>query len=146
MKELLSQIKLKVDQELYLKDPDSSDLGRSIISKSIEMIDEMGLEKFTFKKLATDLETTESSIYRYFENKHFLLLYLINWYWTWLEYRLVFQTMNLSSPNEKMKIAIDILTREIEQDSDFSYVNEVVLHKIVVAESTKAYFTKQVEH
>jgi hypothetical protein len=30
-------------------------------------------------KLAKD--TTEAGIYRYFENKHLLLTYIISWYW-----------------------------------------------------------------
>ena len=36
------------------------------------MINELGFEAFTFKKLGINIESPESSIYRYFENKHTL--------------------------------------------------------------------------
>lgn len=40
------------------------------------MIYKTGYEAFTFKKLAEDIGTTEAGIYRYFENKYKLLVYL----------------------------------------------------------------------
>ena len=89
MHELLKNIQIKVNDKIYIKDPESSDLGKSIIKHSIEMIHAMGMEAFTFKKLAIKLGTTESTVYRYFENKHKLLIYLISWYWGWLEYEMV---------------------------------------------------------
>jgi len=73
-------IKINVSSELYIKNPDSSELGQRIISDSIHLIDELGFESFTFKKLSNKISSPESSIYRYFENKHTLLLYLVNWY------------------------------------------------------------------
>ncbi len=60
---------LKLLQNVYLKNPESSDLGLKIISNSIEMVNELGFESFTFKKLGERIESPESSIYRYFENK-----------------------------------------------------------------------------
>ena len=69
-------ITVQVDERLFVKDPNSSDLGRRIIRHSIEMIHGIGFEAFTFKKLAQRINTSEPSVYRYFENKHKLLLYL----------------------------------------------------------------------
>ena len=89
------QIHIKVNPELYLKNPDSSELGRKIIHESIIMINELGFESFTFKKLGLKIESPESSIYRYFENKHTLLIYLVSWYWCWIEYLLFFTTANI---------------------------------------------------
>src|SRR5687768_70941 len=100
MKNLLANIKLKVDERVYLKDPEGSEKGRLMVEQSILLIDELGLETFTFKKLAEKIGTTEATIYRYFESKHMLLSYLISWYWNWLEYRLVFATTNMVSPAE----------------------------------------------
>jgi AcrR family transcriptional regulator len=145
MKTLLANIKLRVDERVYLKDPEMSDKGRDIVEKGILLIDELGLEAFTFKKLAERIGTTEATIYRYFESKHMLLAYLISWYWSWLEYRLVFATNNIASPAERLKIAISILSGKIELDMDFAHVNEVALQRIVVAESAKAYLTKEVD-
>ena len=80
MKELLSHIQIKVNDKVFVKDPQSSDLGQRIVSIGAKMIDELGFEEFTFKKLSKEINTTEASIYRYFENKHRLLIYLISIY------------------------------------------------------------------
>ena len=139
------QIHIEVNQNLYLKNPDSSDLGRNIISNSIKMINDLGFEAFTFKKLGEKIESPESSIYRYFENKHTLLIYLVSWYWSWVEYQLVFATINIDSPVEKLKKAIKILTQPVSIDQSISYIDEVALSKIISTESVKAYHTKDVD-
>ncbi|RLD23533.1 MAG: TetR/AcrR family transcriptional regulator, partial [Bacteroidetes bacterium] len=139
MKDL--HIQFEISPELYSKNPDSSELGQNIISKSIELINEIGFEAFTFKKLGQLIESPESSIYRYFENKHILLIYLTSWYWTWTEYRLVFATTNVISPQERLKASIDILTKPALVDNPTSYVNEVLLCEIIFSESLKAYHT-----
>ncbi len=145
MQELLRNIQIKVNNNIYLKDPESSDIGRRLIKTSIEMIHEIGLEAFTFKKLALALNTTESTIYRYFENKHKLLIYLISWYWGWLEYKMVLSSINIVDPVERLKNTIeticDPLTNEIEHD----YFNLNPLHEIIVEESLKAFLTKDVD-
>jgi len=138
-------IQIKINSELYTKNPDSSELGRKIISKSIEMIDDLGFEKFTFRKLGVEIGSNESSIYRYFDNKHTLLVYLVNWYWSWIEYRLVFKTVNLNSAIEKLDAAIDMLTENITVDNSFSYIDEIKLYQIITKESSKAYYTKEVD-
>jgi AcrR family transcriptional regulator len=139
------QIYIKVSPELYLKNPDSSELGRRIISESIELIDELGFEEFTFKKLGYRIGSPESSIYRYFESKHTLLAYLTSWFWSWIEYLLVFATVNVDSPINRLEKTIKILTQSIEVDKSFSYINEVLLHKIIITESNKVYHTKDVD-
>ncbi len=138
-------IYININNEFYKKNPESSDLGKRIVSKSIEMIHGMGFEDFTFKKLGAQIGSNESSVYRYFENKHLLLIYLTNWYWGWLEYRLVTAIQNEANPKEKLRIALDILTRQVVKDVEFSYINEVLLHKIIINESSKAYHTKSVD-
>ena len=116
-----------------------------IIENSIFLIDEIGFERFTFKKLGSKIGSNESSIYRYFESKHMLLVYLICWYWSWIEYKLVFATANIQSKEEKLSAAIEILTRKVDVDNSFSYVNEVILNRIIIAESSKAYHTKDID-
>ncbi|MCF6182848.1 TetR/AcrR family transcriptional regulator [Lutibacter sp.] len=138
-------IKINVNSNLYLKNPDTSELGNSIISNSIELIDELGFEKFTFKKLSIKINSPESSIYRYFKSKHTLLIYLTSWYWSWTDYRLVLTTININSPKEKLKRSLNILTEPVLEDKLVSYVNEVLLHKIISTESVKAYQTKDVD-
>ena len=138
-------IHFEINPELYSKNPDSSELGKSIISKSIELINDIGFESFTFKKLGIIIDSPESSIYRYFKNKHSLLIYLTSWYWTWTEYRLVFATTNVPSAEERLKTSIAILTKPVLIDDDISYVNEVILSKIIFSESLKIYHTKNVD-
>jgi AcrR family transcriptional regulator len=145
MQTLLKNLKVEINDKLFVKNPESSDLGKRIISCSIEMIYELGFERFTFKKLGVAIKSNESSIYRYFENKHKLLLYLTSWYWSWLEYQLVLQTLTILSPEEKLIRATEILTQEVSPDSNFSHINEVLLNKIVISEYSKSYLRKQVD-
>ncbi len=145
MERLLQSLKITINKKIYVKDPESSDLGKRIIKESILMINEMGFESFTFKKLGSKISSNESSIYRYFENKHKLLLYLTNWYWAWLEYQLVFATNNIENPNDKLLRSIEIITRQTKEDSSFSHINEVLLNKIVINEYSKSYLTKEVD-
>ncbi len=145
MENLMHQIKIRVNEKVYLKDPETSQLGKGIVQQSILMIDDLGLEDFTFKKLAKKLKTTESSIYRYFESKHRLLIYLTSWFWGWQEYRLAFSLANIDSPKSRLKKAIEIIAETVKQDSTFGHVNEEALHRIVISESIKAYMTKEVD-
>ncbi|MCO4821559.1 MAG: TetR/AcrR family transcriptional regulator [Flavobacteriaceae bacterium] len=139
------RINITISEFLYTKNPESSELGRKIVSKSIEMINELGFEGFTFKKLGLAIGSNESSVYRYFESKHALLVYLINWYWSWIEYKLVFTTLNVTNPSDRLKNGIALLTKEVTEDDAFSYINEITLAKIIISESSKAYYTKDID-
>ena len=138
-------IQITIDPALYTRNPETTELGRNIVSKSIEMIDELGFEKFTFKKLGVEINSNESSIYRYFDSKHTLLVYLTSWYWSWVEYRLVFSTTNVTNPEVKLESALALITKDATQDNEISYVNEMLLHRIIISESSKAYHTKDVD-
>lgn len=146
MQNILSNIIINVNEKLYVKNPETSDLGKKIIEKSIILIDEIGFENFTFKKLGEKIGSNESSIYRYFESKHKLMLYLSSWYWGWIEYRLVFETNNISNPTEKLKKAITIVTEKIEDDSNTIHINEAILNRIIISEFTKTILTKEVDN
>jgi len=145
MEQLLSNIKIQVNEKLFVKDPETSALGKKIIQESIILIDDIGFDDFTFKKLGEKLGSNESSVYRYFENKHKLLVYLSSWYWSWMEYRLVFATSNYANPLEKLKKAISIVTETVEDDQKTLHINESILNKIIIAEFTKTFHTKEVD-
>ncbi len=138
------QLQIKMNSALFLRNPESSELGKNIIMHSIQLIHKNGFESFTFKKLAEDIGTTEASIYRYFENKHKLLVYLTAWYWGWLEFQIAYSTNNIIVPATKLKRVIKLLVSTVEDDEQTGYVNESLLHQIVIAEGSKAYLTKQV--
>lgn len=141
----MALLRLEMNQNLFLKDPQDTELGRRIISNSITMIDELGLETFTFKKLSGEISSTEASIYRYFENKHKLLVYLNAWYWNWLEYRIEFMTNNVVSAEERLAIAVRLATEKKQYDNSFPTIDEPALQRIVINESDKTYLTKQVD-
>lgn len=145
MKQLLENFKISVPEKIYVKDPESTALGKRIIEQSILLIDTIGFEAFTFKKLGHEIGSNESSIYRYFENKHNLLLYLSSWYWSWKEYQLVLETFSIAEPIDKLKKAIQILTRTIKEDTKFNHVNEVILNRIIINENSKSFLTKEVD-
>ena len=138
------QLKIKMNEKLFLRNPEESELGKNIIRYSVVLIHKIGFEAFTFKKLAHEIGTTEAGIYRYFENKHRLLVYIADWYWSWQEYRLVFQTNNIKNPEIKIKKAIQLLASRIEDESSTTYFNEKLVYEIVMHEGAKAYLTKQV--
>ncbi|NOU43407.1 MAG: TetR/AcrR family transcriptional regulator [Methyloglobulus sp.] len=138
------ELQIKMNEKLFLKNPEQSELGRKIIMHSIEMIHQHGFEAFTFKKLAETIGTTEAGVYRYFENKHRLLIYIVAWYWTWLEYQVTYRTNNISDPVVKLKMIIQLLATTVEDDLSTSYVDESLLHQIIITEGSKTYLTRRV--
>ena len=138
-------IKISLNKGLYLRDPQETSLGQKIIKYSILLIDEIGFEAFNFKKLAQRMESTEASVYRYFENKHLLLIYLVSWYWEWVSYLIDIHTMNIEDPKRRLQIMIETMVYASKDNPSIEYVNESVLHRLIIAEGTKAYHTKAVD-
>ncbi len=145
MQDLLQNLRIVINPKVFVKDPQSSDLGRRIVEQGILLISEIGFERFTFRKLGERISSNESSIYRYFENKHKFLIYLNSWYWGWMEYRLVLMTNSIADPREKLEKALEVLTQQVETDPTFSYVDEVSLNTIVVNEHFKPFLTAEVD-
>lgn len=139
------RIQMELNDKLYLRDPQDTKLGRKIIRHSILLIDEIGFEQFNFKKLAERIESTEASVYRYFENKHLLLVYLLCWYWEWTKFQLDFNTNNIEDPCQKLRIAIATIVNTAKRNATIEFVDEDVLHKVVVAEGVKGYHSKEVD-
>lgn len=145
MHPLLTNVRIHVNEHIFLKDPETSDLGRKIVKGSIDMLDDIGFEDFTFRKLGKQIDSTEASIYRYFESKHKLLLYLTSWYWAWMEYKLVFSLANIESPEERLERSIKLLTEDVPQDISFEHIDNNKLSHVVICESSKSYLTKEVD-
>jgi Asp-tRNA(Asn)/Glu-tRNA(Gln) amidotransferase B subunit len=114
------------------------------VKKSIDLINEIGFEAFTFKKLAIEVNTTEASVYRYFENKHRLLLYIISWYWHYIDYLIDYNLKNVVDDKQKLILIIQLLSRELPESTGGLDYNKKILHQIVVAESSKVYLIKDV--
>lgn len=145
MDSLLSSLKIKVDDGLFQIDPSRSALGKNIIINSIDVISELGFEKFTFKKLGEAIGSPESSIYRYFKSKNQLLSYLISWYWGWMEYRLVLETTNIPSADIRLEKSIALISSNTEDNLCIEGIKIKKLHQIIISESIKSYLTKNVD-
>lgn len=138
-------VQIKVNELLYLKDPQSTPLGKSVLRAGIAMIAGQGFEAFTFRKLATEIGTTEASVYRYFENKHRFLLYVISLYWNLIDVQLRYLTQHLPGAEEKITRIIDLLATGIHNEIRYEDIPLEDLYEIVLTESNKAYLTKEVE-
>lgn len=144
MESIFRKLKVEINDNLYVKDPYSSDLGISILSYGSSLLLQLGFENFTFKKLATEIGVSEPAIYRYFENKHNFLLYLTAWHWAWTEHNLAFSTANLEDPEKRLEVSIKLLVEgPILTEND--YLNPLDVRKIVINESLKGYLTKTVD-
>lgn len=138
------QVKFDINEKIYLRNPETSEVGKLMVKKAIDLIYELGFEHFTFKKLAAEINSTEATIYRYFENKHRLLLYILNWYWSYMEFLVTIKLDNIADKKERLKIIVHLLTHEFsESTSQFDY-NKKFLNQIVIAESSKVYLVKEV--
>ncbi|PZX56863.1 TetR family transcriptional regulator [Algoriphagus ratkowskyi] len=135
---------MEVHDNLYLKEPFSSELGVSIVQNGAVLIQDLGMESFTFKKLAVSVGVTEAAVYRYFENKHMLLLYLTAWYWAWMEVNYVYSTANLESSKARLSIAMRLIVNGPVFTKNV-HINPADLRNIVVNESLKGYLTKTVD-
>lgn len=139
------QLHPKMNDKLYIRDPEQSEIGKNIVKSSVKLINKLGFEVFTFKKLAEEISSTEASVYRYFENKHRLLNYIVSWYWHWLDYQVVFNTNNLQDAGEKIKQVNAILTWQLYgHHATDDYFDLEDLHQLVIAEASKVYLTKHV--
>ncbi|TYZ08317.1 TetR/AcrR family transcriptional regulator [Hymenobacter lutimineralis] len=138
-------LRIDLNENFYLRDPQDTDLGRRLVAESVRLIDEIGFEQFTFKKLAQRIESTEASLYRYFENKHKLLVYLVSWHWAWLRYQIRFHTHNVADARQRLRLILGILTQAHQDDPTTSQLDEAALYRIVVSEASKAYLTKEVD-
>ena len=138
-------IRIKMNEKLFLRNPEESVLGKKIVKNGLTLINKLGFEEFTFKKLSVEISTTEASIYRYFENKHRLLVYLVNWYWSYLEYKVIFQTNNITNPEVKLKTIIKLLVEDPGNkglNSDF--ISEQEAYQLIMWESSKSYLTRNI--
>ncbi len=139
------QFSIQPSEKLALRNPESTQLGLKIVREGLLLMHGLGYEHFTFKKLAETIGTTEASIYRYFENKHRLLLYFLTWYWNFLEFSVVTSLQNITDPTQKIKKVIEILSTVLPDWADTAGMDKTALHSIAITESSKAYLVKEVD-
>jgi len=137
------ELKVRMNHQLFVRDPESTELGRRIVRQSIVLIQELGFEHFTFKKLSVAVKTTEAGIYRYFENKHTLLVYLLDWYWTVLRYQIKIRVFNINEAEKRLRLIIQLLA-DWGDDPWMEDPLQKSLYKIAISEGNKTYLTKEV--
>ena len=138
-------LRFHLNDNLYIRDPQETEYGQRLLKHSISLMVELGFENFTFKKLASDMNSVEASVYRYFENKHKLLLFLTNWYWEYVHYCIKIQEMGELSPKKRLENAIENLVECKITSSHPDALNTKQLRKLVIEESTKAYHVNDVD-
>jgi len=137
-------ISISVHPNTFLRDPKETTLGKKIIKHGIDVLSETGFQCFNFKQLAKQMQSTEASVYRYFENKHMLLVYLSSWYWDYLNYLIEIDTRNITDPQKKLSIAIRTIVNGSTADSPVEYIDQKKLHTIIVEHFFKAMFNKTI--
>ncbi|MFT5736205.1 MAG: AcrR family transcriptional regulator [Maribacter sp.] len=142
---MIQEIKFVIADELYLKDPQQTNFGRKLLQNAIEVMLEVGFEQFNFKRLAIQMKSAETSIYRYFENKQKLLMWLNCWYWEWVHYLMDIHTLNIKDAKERLRSAIHELLYATEESNITAYINENLLHKLVVIEGVKSLHFNEVD-
>lgn len=138
-------ITININQSIYLRDPLETNLGKRIIEHAILLIGKIGFEELNFKKLAQSMQSTEASIYRYFENKYKLLAYLVAWYWDFMHFMILMDIRNVNDPKSKLLQAITTLVNSLDSVITPSYIDQSKLHLVVVENATKVYHTKKVD-
>ena len=139
------ELKFTLPEKLYLRDPQETSYGKKLLTSSVILFEELGFENFTFGKLAKKMSSSEVSIYRYFENKHLLLLYLNCWYWEWVNYLIETKTLNIQDPAEKLKRTIHCIIYASKESELCDYINENKLHTIIMKESSKSYHVHNID-
>ena len=142
---MFTHVKINLSDKLYLKDPESSELGKKILEKSLELIENIGFEEFTFRKLGALIGSNESSIYRYFENKHKLLLYLSSLFWGFKELKMQYETHNIKDSKDKLELLLTIIFEDLQLNQLYDYINVQLLQKIMISDFSKSYLTKNVD-
>ena len=138
-------ITIEINDSIFIRDPLETNLGKKLIKKAIVLIYEIGFEQLTFKKLAKAMDSTEASVYRYFENKHKLLVYLVAWYWDFMHFMVRLNIRNVSDPKDKLLRSISTLVNSLDNTMTPSYIDHSKLHVVVVENASKVYHNKNVD-
>ena len=138
-------VHLRPDPALSLKDPESSELGRAILSEGLALMNELGLEAFTFKKLAARLQSTEVSLYKYFPNKQRLLQYYYQLYWLWLRQVSGRHAERSVSPREALERVVEAVCGVWPKEVPGLQLDPHALRALVIDEGMKAYLHKNVD-
>ena len=135
---------LDLDPSLTLRDT-SSPMGRRILSEGLDLMNELGLEAFTFKKLAERTGCTEVTVYHYFANKQRLLQYYFQLYWLWMQAHCEQEGRTLKDPRARLRGDISALCGIWPKDALAAQLDPFALRELVINEGFKSFMHKNVD-
>jgi len=141
----MAHYQLIPDPTLHLRDPGISVVGERILSEGLVLMNELGLEVFTFKKLAERAEYTEATIYKYFPNKQRLLQYYFQLYWMWLDTHCQQEGRSLTDAWERLQGDIRSLCGLWAKDAMAAQLDPVALRALVIVEGSKSFLHRNVD-
>jgi AcrR family transcriptional regulator len=140
-----ARLHLRPDPALYLKDPESTELGRAILREGLALLNELGLEAFTFRKLAQRIGSTEVTLYKYFPNKQRLLQYYFQLYWMWLRQVGAAEVERSADARTALERIVDALCGVWPRRLPPLQLGPAALRRLVIEEGMKSYLHKQVD-
>jgi AcrR family transcriptional regulator len=138
-------IRIHLNENLYLRDPEQTQAGQTIIEQGLNLFLEIGFESVTFKKLGEYSGITEATIYKYFGNKHRLLQYYFDLYWVWMKELLKLRLSQTSDPEKKLLEHLQILCGHWPENVLGTQVNPKFLRQLVINEGFKSFLNKNVD-
>jgi AcrR family transcriptional regulator len=138
-------VHLRPDPALSLKDVGSTELGRTILAEGLVLMNELGLEAFTFRKLADRIGCTEVSLYKYFPNKQRLLQYYFQLYWLWLRQLCGRHAERARDPREALEHIVEAVCGVWPKDAPPLQLPPPALRTLVIEEGMKSYLHKNVD-
>ncbi len=140
-----TSLRIELNDNLYARNPGDTEIGRRLLLEGVQLIDEAGFEQFTFKKLAQRMGSSEATLYRYFDNKHQLLNYLVSWYWAWMRFQIEYVTPHADGPKEKLHLIFQVLAGVNRTTPAVAELDDMALARIVIREGSKSYLTHAVD-
>ncbi len=138
-------IHLRPDPSLSLRDPEGTAVGRAMLSGGLHLMSALGLEAFTFRKLAAEIGRTEVSLYNYFPNKQRLLQYYFQLYWLWLRQSCGLEVERARDPRDALRRSISVLCGVWPRDIPSLQLDAKTLRLLVIEEGMKSYLHKNVD-
>ena len=129
---------------LALRDT-SSPMGGRILADGLVLLNEIGLEAFTFKKLAERIGCTEVTVYHYFANKQRLLQYYFQVYWLWLATHCQQEGRGLKDPLARLHGDIRAICGLWPADAMAAQFAPSDLRELVINEGSKSFMHKNVD-
>lgn len=140
----MAQIHVQPHASLHLRDPDASPTGRRILKEGLELMTDIGLEAFTFRKLADKAGCTEVTVYNYFANKQRLLQYFFQVYWLWLLAN-TGERITGEGARQRLSITIRTLCGIWPKGTLAAQLDPDTLRDLVILEGSKSFLHKNVD-